>query len=75
MRVPKLMVIVAGLAGLLGPGRLSARADVKSHALFSDHMVLQRDIPVPVWGTADDGEKATVRFQDQVVSATTVNGQ
>ena len=24
--------------------------------LFSDHMVLQRDVPIPVWGAADPGE-------------------
>ena len=33
------------------------RADVKPHVLFTDGAVLQRGIPVPVWGTADDGEK------------------
>jgi sialate O-acetylesterase len=32
-----------------------ARADVKLHNLFTDHMVLQRDIAVPVWGW-DHGE-------------------
>jgi sialate O-acetylesterase len=31
-------------------------------AVFSDHMVLQRDRPVPVWGTAEPGEIVTVRF-------------
>ncbi|BET68893.1 hypothetical protein ASA1KI_38110 [Opitutales bacterium ASA1] len=31
-------------------------------AVFSDHMVLQRDRPVPVWGTAEAGEVVTVRF-------------
>ena len=26
--------------------------------MFSDHMVLQRQMPVPVWGTAAAGEKS-----------------
>jgi len=28
--------------------------------LFSDHMVLQRDVPIPVWGSADPGETIRV---------------
>src|SRR5207253_674600 len=50
-------------------------ADGQPHALFSDNMVLQRDIRVPVWGTADEGEQVTVRFQDQEVSTTTAHGK
>ena len=30
--------------------------------LFADHGVLQRDRPVPIWGTADSQEKVTVSF-------------
>jgi sialate O-acetylesterase len=44
---------------------LAARADVKPSALFSDHMVLQSGRSVPVWGTADPGEKITVKFLKQ----------
>lgn len=35
---------------------------------FSDHMVLQRGIEVPVWGTADAGAKVTVSFAGQTVN-------
>ena len=35
-------------------------AEVKPSALFSEHAVLQGDMVVPVWGTADPGEKVTV---------------
>ena len=38
----------------------SVQAAVKLPAIFSDHMVLQRDMACPVWGTADPGEKITV---------------
>jgi sialate O-acetylesterase len=38
----------------------AAFADVKMPAIFGDHMVLQRDLPVPVWGSADPGEQVTV---------------
>lgn len=39
------------------------------HPVFTDHAVLQRGKPVPVWGWADPGEKVTVRFGDQAVAA------
>ena len=48
----------------------SARAEVKPNALFSDHMVLQNGMQVPIWGTADPGEKITVKFNGQTKSAT-----
>jgi len=44
---------------------VQARAEVKLSAPFSDHMVVQRDQAVPVWGTATPGEKVTVKFRDQ----------
>jgi sialate O-acetylesterase len=49
---------------------VSARADVKLHGLFNDNMVLQREMPVPVWGTAEAGEQVTVTFGDQKKTAT-----
>ena len=36
------------------------RAEVTVNAIFSDHMVLQRDTKVPVWGWADPKEAITV---------------
>lgn len=32
---------------------------------FSDHMVLQRDCPIPVWGTGEPGAKVEVRLCDE----------
>jgi len=37
-----------------------AAADVQLSALFSDHMVLQRDRPITVWGWGSPGEKVQV---------------
>ena len=39
-----------------------ALAEVKPSALFSDHAVFQRGMKVPIWGTADPGEKITVKM-------------
>ena len=46
-------------------------AEVTLAPLFRDGAVLQRGVPVPVWGTADAGEKITATFAGQQVSATT----
>lgn len=37
-----------------------ATATLEPHALFSDHAVLQADLPLPVWGTAEPGESVRV---------------
>ena len=49
---------------LLASGQ-RAWADLKVAPVFGSHMVLQQGMKVPVWGTADPGEKITVKFQDQ----------
>lgn len=36
------------------------RADVKLNSIFSDHMVVQRETSIPVWGWADSGEKIKI---------------
>lgn len=41
------------------------RAEVKTYPLFSDDMVLQRDKPVPVFGTARPGERVSVSIAGQ----------
>jgi sialate O-acetylesterase len=40
----------------------TAHADVKLSSMFTDNMVLQRDISIPVWGTADPGEAVLVKL-------------
>ena len=53
---------------VLGP--VTASADVKLPAVFGDHMVLQQQAPIRIWGWADDGEKVTVNLGEQSASAT-----
>jgi sialate O-acetylesterase len=52
--------------GLLGSVALG---DVVPASLFQDHMVLQREMPVPVWGTADTDTTVTVEFAGQKKTA------
>lgn len=40
-------------------------SQVQPAGLFTDHMVLQRNAAIPVWGRAAKGEKITVRFHEQ----------
>ena len=73
--IPRLLVSRRFLAILTGVlATLAAQAEVKLHALFSDHMVLQRDMAVPVWGWADDGEEVTVEFRGRRVSTKAKGG-
>lgn len=53
----------------------ATRADVRLPALFSDNMVLQQGIRVPVWGWADDGETVTVTFRGHKATATAKGGK
>jgi len=41
---------------------LLARSEIKLPTVFADHMVLQRDVSVPVWGWAKEGEEVAVEF-------------
>lgn len=47
----------------------AALAALEVPAIFGDHMILQRDRPVPVWGWASPGEEVTVAFAGQQATA------
>jgi sialate O-acetylesterase len=49
----------------------SSKANVVLPKILGNGMVLQRNQPVPVWGTANVGEKVTVKFGRQIKSAVT----
>jgi sialate O-acetylesterase len=59
MRTPRFLPIL--LAVLVGCSSLFA-AGFRLAAPISDHMVLQREKPVAIWGWADAGESVTVTF-------------
>lgn len=60
---------IRGLAAILMLCVADARGDVSVSPLFGDNMVLQRDIEVPVWGTADPGEAVVVSIGGQEARA------
>lgn len=53
----------------------TSKAQVKQNIIFSDNMVLQRGVSVPVWGIAKDGETVTVAFAGQKQNAVAKNGK
>ena len=61
MRKRFLPVALLGLFLAAGP----LLAGVKPASPFTSHMVLQCDLKVPVWGTAEPGEEVTVEFAGQ----------
>ena len=56
MRTLLCLVLAAVHAGAVA----SPPAELKLHGLFRDNMVLQCDVPAPVWGTAEPGKTVTV---------------
>lgn len=48
----------------------SQAGDLKFASVFSDHMVLQRDLPLSIWGWSDPGETITVAIEGQSKSCT-----
>src|ERR671926_797516 len=43
-------------------------AEIRLPALISDHMVLQRGVPVRIWGSTAPSEAVRVEFQGQTAS-------
>lgn len=59
-------------SGLLS---LPLAAKVHPNPLFSDHTVLQAGRAIPVWGTADEGERITVSLAGQQVKTVAHQGK
>ena len=72
---PIVLTMFVGL--LLAP---IAQADVRLPKILGSHMVLQRDMPAPIWGWADPGEEVTVSVEHsslycQVATAADADGK
>lgn len=74
-----ILLLLLGRADLVTAQKTAeAKAEAKAAAptaltlatLFTDHAVLQRDMPLPIWGKAAPGDKITVQFADQEKTAT-----
>lgn len=63
------LCLFALLLGLVFPEPASAKVSLST--MFSDHMVLQRDVQLRFWGTGAPGEKVTVSLAGQKATTTT----
>ena len=53
------------LAATIGEALTGRHGGLRMPAMYTDHMVLQRDRPIKIEGTADAGETVTVRIADR----------
>lgn len=67
MRLRSLSASLAALA-LAVISATPVSAEVKLSGLFSDHMVLQQEMPIRIFGKADAGEAVTVSFNGKQAS-------
>ncbi|MGA2502164.1 MAG: hypothetical protein ABSH20_30845, partial [Tepidisphaeraceae bacterium] len=61
------MVVVLAVLGFFLMAAVSS-AELSLPDIFSDHMVLQQQMKVPMWGTSGAGASITVRFRGQTQS-------
>ena len=64
MKSTRKLTGIASMALFLSAVSLTL-ADVQVSKAFGDHMVLQQNQPIRVWGQADPGEHVTVEFVGQ----------
>ena len=67
MDIYKAVLVLCWTIFVLPIGDCILRAEVRLPAIFSDHMVLQRDRPLPVWGWGEPGEKVRVALGRELV--------
>ncbi len=63
------LVFLSLLTVCLAPWRLDAADKPLVHPLFADHMVLQRDLTVPVWGWTEPGREIRVSLAGMTAAA------
>jgi len=69
------LIIRAALFLFFTASCFSLKAEIKLPALLQSNMVLQRDKPCNIWGTADKGEVVTISFNSKNYSAKPSNGK
>jgi len=52
----------------LSAAALQGRAQLSAAKIFGDHMVLQRNQDIPVWGWAEKNKKVTLSFNGQAIT-------
>ena len=70
------VVQAAPLIGTAHLGAQTPQSDLRLPPLFSDHMVVQRDVTIPIWGWAPPRARVTVKLDEvrEALSAIGVQG-
>jgi len=66
----RVSIFLTAVLAFTGVVCAAEQTSLKLPAVFGDHMVLQRNVPAPVWGWAAPGEKVVVSFLNQTKEAT-----
>jgi sialate O-acetylesterase len=66
----KFLVLIVVLSSITG----TTYSNIRFASIFGDRMVLQRQVDVPIWGTAEKGEKIALTFAEQTVFTTADDG-
>ena len=74
---PFAKIFSARIAGAcwIGIAASSLHAAVKPNSLFTEGAVLQQGIEIPVWGTANEGEKVMVKLNGQTATTVATQGR
>lgn len=70
-RVMKPYFVFVAVFVLIAP---SLSGEIRLPAVLGDHMVLQQDQPIKLWGWADPGEVISIKFGDQSARTTVDKG-
>ena len=67
---------MSALAGLITIGGMNmAEARLQVPSFFSENMVLQRDVPIPLWGWAEAGEPISIIYGDHQLKTVAEDGR
>lgn len=66
------IVLILGLLFFTGTETIHAAIP---NSLFSNHMVLQQKIKIPIWGAGRNGESVQVEFNNQIVNTIVENNR
>src|SRR5262245_15692927 len=64
------VVLAATLIGTAQLGAQTPGSELRLPPLFSDHMVVQRDVTIPIWGWAPPHARVTVKLDERAASTT-----
>jgi sialate O-acetylesterase len=69
------MMAIASLPGICPAEEPAPAGALKLHAIFSSHMVIQRDKPITIWGWAGPGQTVSVQLGGEKAEATAAGGK